>query len=264
MWKDLESLYEWTPPTYPQLNDERLEIMLDRVQSFDHWMLGTAEPVERLAPHMRGRVLTQLHGKEIIVYADSAPARYMRPNMIAKPLNVPRIQAGDELTGDLSIHAVDAGQFTSLRLQYLDRRINPSIGRLFFFVTCLGGKVFGAFALRQDDRGVAFFDDKPAIYLMQDFTTGSGHPKLAKLNVMAVLSNEGRLLAQRTVSHRLHSVFTTAWSDHPVSMKYRGVMKLTQRDVLDNGRYRLVYGAAYTGHTLVETLAEWRRKHQNT
>lgn len=84
---------------------------------------------------------------------------------------------------------------------------------------------------------------------------------------MAALSHEARLLAERRLAQRWRSLVTTAFSQHPVSMKYRGVMTLitraeTSSPDLPGGRgYKLTYGGALGAWTLAEALASWRAKH---
>jgi hypothetical protein len=95
----------------------------------------------------------------------------------------------------------------------------------------------------------------------------------------AALSKESKLLAERITRHRIRSAFTTAFSNNPVSMKYRGLWKLysrksnpTEHEKWGQGidrsineyydrKYQLNYSAEMGAWNLEEGLALWKKKH---
>ena len=115
----------------------------------------------------------------------------------------------------------------------------------------------------------AFPDTSNGIYLLSDFpVAGTDYPRLSKLVLYAALSKEAQALAQRSLSRRVKHAVTTAFTDNPVSMKYRGLFELIGRKELPRGsdpvkdhRYMLNYAAAMGAWTLDEGLAEWKAKH---
>ncbi len=80
---------------------------------------------------------------------------------------------------------------------------------------------------------------------------------LSKLVVRAAISRETRLLVERCHKSRVNFAVTTAFSQHPESMKYRGLFKLLYREQMADGRYRLRYQGAFTDKLLTVHLAEW-------
>ena len=68
--------------------------------------------------------------------------------------------------------------------------------------------------------------DPDEIYLMSDFAVASSdYPKLSKLVVMAACSKEMQHLMQNAMSRPVRKIATTAFTQNPVSMKYRGTMQ---------------------------------------
>jgi hypothetical protein len=71
------------------------------------------------------------------------------------------------------------------------------------------------------------------------------------------------------LKRRVSAVATTAFSKRPVSMKYRGLFRLTSRQNIDAddpmngyaaGGFMLNYLADYGRWTLQEGLAEWKKR----
>ena len=99
------------------------------------------------------------------------------------------------------------------------------------------------------------------IYLMSDLAVDSSAvPRLAKLVLMCLLSEEVRQELCRKYIEDFHYIGTSAFSRHPVSMKYRGVFKKhTRKETVDG--YMLNYYAAFTGKSLPKSLAAWKKKY---
>jgi hypothetical protein len=80
--------------------------------------------------------------------------------------------------------------------------------------------------------------------------------------VMAAQSTELQHLMQNLMSRPIRTIATTAFTQKPVSMKYRGLLTLTSRkDSADpDWAYELQYGGEVGKWTLKEAVAEWRRR----
>jgi hypothetical protein len=134
------------------------------------------------------------------------------------------------------------------------------------------GKLVGAFAFSSGTRS---FGGLSEIYLLSDFPVApTDYPRLSKLVLYAVLSHEGKLLVERMMRHRVRTIITTAFSNKPVSMKYRGLFDLVSRkdnpnwtpDASGPGaayqqRYLINYEARMGTWTLAEGLAVWKAKY---
>lgn len=127
------------------------------------------------------------------------------------------------MSGPLSLVLLKPGQFNALRSRYLNPRIAPGAANLAVAVKDGAGRVLGVFAMAPS----SFTPDEA--YLLSDFAVApTGYPRLSKLIVLAATSSEARLLCQRAFCRR-RAVSTTAFSNNPVSMRYRGLLRLTKR-----------------------------------
>ncbi|MEV0318163.1 hypothetical protein [Streptomyces sp. NPDC050659] len=89
-------------------------------------------------------------------------------------------------------------------------------------------------------------------YLLSDFAVApTDYPRMSKLIVLAATSAETQLLCQRAFSRRIRAASTTAFSNNPVSMKYRGLLRLTKRGPPNENdwKFQLQYQGAMGGHT---------------
>jgi hypothetical protein len=102
--------------------------------------------------------------------------------------------------------------------------------------------------------------------MLSDFpVSGSKYSKLAKLVLYAALSKESQELIQVLTSRRTLSLVTSAFTNRPVSMKYRGVFDLLSRKPSKDvkmGKNMLNYGALLGKWTLNEGLAIWNKRHR--
>jgi hypothetical protein len=90
---------------------------------------------------------------------------------------------------------------------------------------------------------------------------GSAYPRLSKLIVMLAIAGETRQMIERLLERRVREVFTTAFTDRPVSMKYRGILELHKRGQTPEGQKFLNYGAPFNTLTWQETLTLWLTKY---
>ena len=81
---------------------------------------------------------------------------------------------------------------------------------------------------------------------------------------MLCQSREVKKLIDETFKDDVRYAVTTAFSPHPVSMKYRGVYKLHKRlEDPDSGGYRLNYYGELGLWSLVDGYAAWLKKFHN-
>lgn len=97
---------------------------------------------------------------------------------------------------------------------------------------------------------------------MSDFCVpGTRYKRLSKLVLMIVKSGETCRMMQKVKQLRLRYVGTTAFTDKPVSMKYRGVFKLAKRGETLEGQKYINYEAEFDALSWQEVLKEWWTRH---
>lgn len=155
---------------------------------------------------------------------------------------------GEPIGERLAFAPLTPGQFNALRSQYLNPRIAPGASDPPLAVLC-DGKVVGVVGYNLQGVKLA----RGQAYMGSDFAVApTDYRRLSKLVVLAALSREAQQLMQRAFSRRFLEVKTTAFTQNPVSMKYRGLLSLDKRaESPDPGfAYMLNYSAPLGQHTL--------------
>lgn len=127
------------------------------------------------------------------------------------------------------------------------------------FVVMIDGAAVGF--LEFDNSKSAKFGDRYGIYMMADFPVPhTTYRRLSKLLVMLAVSGETRQALERLQEYRMTSLRTTAFTDKPISMKYRGVLEVAKRGE-KNGQRFINYEGKFNSKTWRETLREWLKKY---
>ncbi|WOX11411.1 hypothetical protein [Streptomyces sp. N50] len=253
----LDKHLDWPAPEYPTLDDAAKETLIERITDRPHWVLGLHFDVDELAGQLRGQVQTANRGVPINVYSSVARSRIVRPNQRLEMVKAPRLTPGQRLGEQLTLAPLTMGQFATLRSQYMNHNIRPGTPTMALAVL-VDGVVAGAFAYATPKY------DPHNVYLLSDFPVApTSYGRLAKLVLYAALSTEAQFLAQRAMNTRLTRLNTTAFTQRPVSMKYRGLLRLNSRkDSADPAyRYQLDYGSQLGRWSLADGFAQWRSKH---
>jgi hypothetical protein len=255
MYTRLEEIFAWKAPTYLLLDDARRDALLKMMQEkrylwFDDHQLEGLKPVLELHTGNRRTVwlysnVVEQPGLFVGFTPDDLP-----PWPVATYDNL-------TLTPDTVIRLVQIPT-TTLRLfkdAYLGKDIDHAMGSWAFAVLA-GDVVIGFLEYRRGN----FRRDN--MYMMADFCVpGTKYRRLSKLIVMLGCCGQTRAVLERLVEYRLRSVCTTAFTDRPVSMKYRGVMEMEKRGQTEDGQKFLNYGQAFNDLSWQEVMREWLPKH---
>jgi hypothetical protein len=259
LYAGIDAVFSWRSPSYEILDRDGLHVLLERVRSKRYWLYGTDH---RLAGHdqwLRGKVQATSRNVPIYLYASGGPLRLSAPSQRTAQVSAPRLGPGEELEGPLALAELSGPQFNALRSQYLSPAIAPATPGLALAVLA-ADRLVGCFAFSTDGARAA----TAGAYLLSDFAVApTDYRRLSKLVLHAVLSDEVRGLLERWFSRRIELVSTTAFSQRPVSMKYRGMFEQTGRKELDTGPwpYQLQYEAPCGQWSLEDGLDRWREKH---
>ncbi|MBI0379165.1 hypothetical protein JBE27_23515 [Streptomyces albiflaviniger] len=257
LYEPLEAHFTWDAPEYEPLSDADVVDVLGAITDRPYWLTASNHDVPDLYPYLRGVIKATPRAAPFYVYASEAPTRIVAPRQPIEPVKAPRLRLGEELVGPLKLGLLKPGQFNALRSRYLNPRIAPGAANLAVAVKDGSGRILGVFAMAPS----SYTPDEA--YLLSDFAVApTDYPRLSKLIVLAATSTEAQLLCQRAFSRRIRAVSTTAFSNNPVSMKYRGLLKLTKRGPSneDGWKFQLQYQGAMGEHGLAEALEKWAKR----
>ncbi|KAB2328946.1 hypothetical protein F7731_23625 [Cytobacillus depressus] len=264
----LEELFLWKPPEYEFIYGDRLIEFFRKITSKKNWVFGTKEKLEEFEPYLKGMTKTTNRGVPIYVYTNGNTRRLVMPKQKTEPIMNPHIKPDQDLGEKLTIAPLTASQFFHIRSQYMNHNIKPGSPSLAFAVL-VDGIIIGSFALMKAQTLTSFdtYIQTPNVYLLSDFpVANSKYKKLAKLVLYAALSKEVKLICERLERKRIYSLLTTAFTNRPVSMKYRGLFELLTRKENNKPnssgeKFQLNYGALMGNWSLQEGYEIWKKKH---
>ncbi len=251
LYKKLQAAFAWDEPTYQLFTPERFETLLEGMTSKRYWCLSRDEPVPALAEYEIGRVQTSLRSKPVHVYANVRASILTQPRQNVADVPFPRL-SDPPVEGPVSIVTLSQEQLNTLRSEYLSPTIVPA-RIMWAYGVLLGGRLAGAFAFGSPAGPIGFCD----VYMTSDFAVQSSVPRLSKLVLACILSSEVRDILEQKMAQKVRSIGTTAFTDKPVSMKYRGVFDLHSRK-----EGRLNYLGEAGKWTLEQALTWWKKTQQ--
>jgi hypothetical protein len=259
LYRWLDENVDWPAPTYPVFEPKDLETIFGGVvEAGVPYVIGSGRLLER--PERPAALFTPPTKTPHYLYAPKAHARLIRNKAALKPFRFKPLdpaRLGPETK--VTLTAVDGARAMYVRGMYLKKSITPAPGRWNFLIY-LDDMLAGVLVY-----DVAKFGPREdSLYLLSDVST-TREGRVSKLIARLAL-NAG--LAQHMAGKALKPlgyVVTTAFSDHPVSMKYRGVFELLSRKPAEPPMtgFQLQYGQATHAETPQAAYAWWWSNHGN-
>jgi hypothetical protein len=249
----LEQSISWPCPSYQLLTEERREETIARMISTDYIVYDDRS---RDLPCV-ARV--DLFGKRTVYIYSSLGFRHagiFRKKINEKVSRYDLLMPDDQIapSAPITVTEVDLPTINHYRNMFLSKKIQPGSGGPCYLVFA-ASKLFGFLIFQSySARGGA----KDEIYMLSDFVVpSSSHRRLAKLLLMVTRCQD----TQRILSERLirdyRAILTTAFTDQPVSMKYRGIYELVKR-----GQGFLNYRGEFDATSFKEVTATWMKKYE--
>lgn len=261
------SILEWTPPSYREMTDKSLELY-ELIAKFESYFVV----LEKDLPEVQAilgepvAVLPRGRGTRTYILARQAGRRIvLRKTVKSQPVG-PIWPADRPVSGSeqLGLARLKPGQALRLNELYLSARIDyaESGAGLSLGIT-LDGQVIGKADFAPSAHQWKIEPAAPMIYLLSDLAVASMEPRLSKLVLLAILSREVQEAINGRWLERFGYIITSAFSPHPVSMKYRGLFTLHARKKPKDGKGHLLnYYAAAGQHDLAEALGIWLKKYR--
>jgi hypothetical protein len=223
LYKFVADNTEWDdPPSYGMFDPKDLGGWIGELkQRSQNYIVWSDQPLE---DHPPAAVFEPGRSRRVYLFAGKARSSSLR--RVEGKREPFRYEVADpwEFTPDSKVSFVKltGPQMNFLKDRYLAAGLRHSDGtdRWAVFVD---DKLAGGFIYTMSQMG-----DPSSIYLLCDFATHRDR-KLSKLIAMLAACQETVRKYERARLVRVKSLFTTAFTDKPVSMKYRGIWELAGR-----------------------------------
>lgn len=254
MYKKLDAILGWNEPTYSLLDEPARDNLLAWMRERKYVWYD-----DRDLPGMKP-VMIQKAGRARTVYIYSNLT--LKPSYLIDQIP-PGLPKYPLLTEKHAITPASTIQLAQIKTSDLARYKNAYLGKnivfsqgSWAFMVVIDGLIAGFIEF---SRGKFSTNE---MYLNSDFAvTNMRYKRLSKLMPMLAISGETRSRLERLNQLKIKEVTTTAFTDKPVSMKYRGIMELVKRGKDKDGKQFLNYSAIFNQRTWKETLEEWLTKH---
>jgi len=259
LYKNMDKVFDWRErPSYRMFDESSMAQLIGILTSRPHWLLFNDRLIEDLRGHLVGVSVPSLRKRPVYCYGSLAHTRLAKRREITRDPHLKRLPQDAVISSSckLRLMKLDAPSFRWLRDCLLGKNIIPSQPRLTFAVM-LDAHLVGLLGIgmppgQLKQRGIG------DLYMMCDVAVPHHrYRRLGKLVLAASLSRELMLsLSDGGMVARAKTIGTTAFTEKPVSMKYRGIYKLHSRR-----EGHLNYVGELGRWTLQEGLEWWLQNH---
>ncbi|MGB3833780.1 MAG: Hint domain-containing protein [Mesorhizobium sp.] len=220
MFAFLSENIRWDAPQYQIFDPKNLRSVIDRIrESGIPYCILSDQIYDDMKPQLEfysGR------GKPHFCYVSSGQSSFLQLVPRQAPFRYTPIDL-DKIGPDstVSIVPAEAKHMTFLKNVYLKKGIVHTPGMANYIVH-IDGMLIGGLIYNMDKF------TRKSVYLLSDFSI-SREGRLSKLVTRLALNRQVLRDLGKRFMDRFEQVQTTAFSDHPVSMKYRGIFDLAKR-----------------------------------
>lgn len=281
LYAKLEQAFVWSRPHFRPLT-AGAEFARALASRENLWILGAEHSTVEASPDSVGRAdITAELGPPVAraprrsavsidLYSNlsSVAPRLIRRDSAVAVTNWPRLRDDDDILSEsiLALHAISLPEANYLRQVYASHAV-PLVDAPLCYAVTLDGRLVGLLMFAPHVKVRAPVDDLDSgegIYLMCDLSVASRvDRRLSKLVLHAALSSEMRDVLRERLVRRVTWVSTTVFSQHPQSMKYRGLFRRFSKKQTADKRWKLQYFARFHETTLAEEFAKWQKRYHS-
>ncbi len=251
LFSRLEESIQWDIPSYQLLTRQRREETIKRMSQGEYILYDDQESDLPCVARV------DLFGKRsVYIYSNIL----FRKGLIRRKINekitkYKLLMPEDRIPEDSEIRIIrtDNNTINHYRNLFLSKKIQPTAGDISLLVF-INDKLFGFLIFNSYSRMKSAGDN--SIYMLSDFVVPSKHKRLSKLLLMASKCKDLKTVLQEKLIRKVDAIITTAFTNKPVSMKYRGIYQLIKR-----GDGFLNYQAEFEDTSLKEVIKAWMKKY---
>ena len=252
LYKRLQEIFTWNKPTYDVLDEERKASILSRMREFSYLYIDD----QKRDDFPMAAMVEKRGYKSVYLYSNLELDKksFIRNRSRYEVSTYKTLMEDDEITRESKITLIRTKNsvINYYRNMYLKKGIEYADGNDCFLIF-IDGKLFGFLIFVPSKFG------QESIYMQADFVIPvATYPRLSKLLLLVSRSDAVREALEEKYLINIPSIMTTAFTERPVSMKYRGVYKLQSRK---EDPPRLNYVAETGTHKLEEIVPLWLKKY---
>jgi len=213
------------------------------------------KPLDGMERWLRGKA-NRPNGREpILLYSnlDDLPAIFSQKKNSPIIKELPRTIPSDYVLPDnvnLSVVKCKPSLVFHYKHLFMSSQVDYSDAAELALAFLADGAVLGFATFSQWTHSM---DGNHYIFMNSDFVLPSATPRLSKMLLYLLRSDEVRRLVAKQYLFSYPSIQTTVFTDKPVSMKYRGVFQ----KIGENTNGKLTYTADFTLESLKERFKQW-------
>ena len=248
LYRFVDDNVDWPAPAYDLWNPDDLEGWITEVEGLGVRYCVIADKV--LPGRAPATVYRNMTNKPVYTYAGNATSSVRRHGHRSEPFRYTPIDVhalGPK--AEVKIVPATAHHMNFLKDRYLAKGIVHVAGMMNYTVY-LDGRLAGGFIFTRDKGG-----GPDRVYLLSDFAIARGR-KLSKLIAMLATCRAVIREIERKLIVRVEGIYTTAFTSHAVSMKYRGIFDLVGRKP-----GAINYVSAVREHAPNDIYRDWFRRY---
>ena len=250
MYGRLEDIFHWDKPDFDTLTPERLEETISFMRQGDYLFMADFDRGEDdLVAVVDAGALKRVYLHSNLPFKRAYLG--LRANMRDPGFKFLPDDYEIKQSARINLVKTDNQTMNYYKSLFLKKSIKHTAGSLCLLVF-LDEYLMGMLIFTLSRKG----GGPNEIYMLSDFVVKSKTARLSKLLLYITRSRELHELLRKHFVMPITGIMTTAFTDKPVSMKYRGVYKLEKR-----GKGFLNYYAETGVMTLEEGLKKWHGKH---
>jgi hypothetical protein len=227
LYECLDKIFSWDAPAYQVLTKERYEATLAFMRRGQYLYLSDYDRKEEglFAIVKTGRL------RNVYLYSNMPFKKsYVIPHAKSVPGGFALLPPDHPITQEsrIEFRKADNQRMNYYKNLFLKKGIDHTTGVSPLFVF-LDGYLFGFLLFDVIRYGMDQDRATRGVYMLSDFVIASPISRLSKLLLLATKTGELRQILKEKFLQAVDFILTTAFTDKPVSMKYRGVYDLMKR-----------------------------------
>ena len=254
MYKRVDEVFKYTHANYQMFDSKAAGPLYKSILEKQAAIIYS----DIIFPDIESKIVAKINllggKKQIFIYSNTGNTKHVvseRKTHVKRKVNlIPYQQEFNEATRISAIEC-KVDEINYYKQFFMGAKVDYSTGGDIGMMFMAEGKIFG-FAVFSKTLGTG---DRDTLFLLADFICTSAEKRLSKLVLYLLKSKEVQQLLSRKLLYKYTGLQTTVYTNHPVSMKYRGAFQLKER-----GKGKLSYICTFNGETLTQNYFKWLKE----